>query len=244
MVESTDHSTSSTGNNTIDVSSHLYIHPSDSPSVCIRGSNVGDQPSIHPNIANGKCVIIWSHHRYLIPLEKKLQTCRRKYVDDEPLPSMAQNFALLVQEEKQREIKPNNQMFMEASSMNSSMNSSMHASSSGPSGGSSSSGSLGGRQQFRNNYSASTSYSGRPRPLCDYCKKLGDTKDKCYKLHGYPKNNTNGNGPISNGYGKGIATNAYGVDDKPNAKRNDGSSHYSNPSLTKDQYELLMSLLQ
>ncbi|OIT33989.1 hypothetical protein A4A49_65963, partial [Nicotiana attenuata] len=24
--------------------------------------------------------------------------------------------------------------------------------------------------------------------FCDYCKRLGHTKDKCYKLHGYPQN--------------------------------------------------------
>lgn len=33
------------------------------------------------------------------------------------LPSMAHAFALLVQEEKQREFKPNNQMFAESSSL-------------------------------------------------------------------------------------------------------------------------------
>ncbi|KAH0653499.1 hypothetical protein KY289_031177 [Solanum tuberosum] len=40
----------------------------------------------------------------------------------------------------------------------------------------------------RPNYSpgsSSSSHSGR-RPMCEYCKRQGHTKDKCYKLHGYP----------------------------------------------------------
>ena len=35
-----------------------------------------------------------------------------------PFPSLAQAFSLLVQDEKQREIKPNNQLFMESPSLN------------------------------------------------------------------------------------------------------------------------------
>ncbi|KAH0756880.1 hypothetical protein KY290_020373 [Solanum tuberosum] len=44
--------------------------------------------------------------------------------------------------------------------------------------------------------------------------------------------------------GKGIAANACGTDDTLNAERNDGPSHYSNPNLTKDQYEQLISMMQ
>lgn len=56
-----------------------------------------------------------------------------------PLPSIAQAFALLIQEEKQREIKPNNHMFVEGSSMNSFMNVNSSRSSNG--------------KPFRTNYS-------------------------------------------------------------------------------------------
>lgn len=86
-----------------------------------------------------------------------------------PLPSMAQAFALLVQEEKQREFKASSQMFAEASSMKFSM----LASAPGPPGGR--------QQQFKTNYSFSSNNNGRSRPLCDYCKKLRHTKDKCFK---------------------------------------------------------------
>lgn len=96
------------------------------------------------------------------------------------LPSMAQAFALLVQEEKQREFKLNNQMFTEGSSMNSFV----HANSSGSSN---------ERQQFRTNYSSNSNSNGKSRPFYDYCKKLGHTKDKCFKIYGYPQFNSNGN---------------------------------------------------
>ncbi|KAG5569027.1 hypothetical protein H5410_063955 [Solanum commersonii] len=56
---------------------------------------------------------------------------------------------------------------------------------------SSSSNSSGGRS-FRTNYSPSNaSGSGiipRGRPFCDYRKRPGHFKDKCYRLHGYPPN--------------------------------------------------------
>ena len=105
-----------------------------------------------------------------------------------PLPSMAQAFALLVQEEKQREFKPHSQMFAEGSSLNSSI----HVGSSNLSCGRSSSttassaNSTGGRV-FRTNYS-SNNYpaNNRPRPFCEHCRRSGHVIDKCYKLHGYP----------------------------------------------------------
>ncbi|KAG5620050.1 hypothetical protein H5410_005268 [Solanum commersonii] len=55
---------------------------------------------------------------------------------------------------------------------------------------------------FRTNYSQTASYiSNKPRIICDYCKKPGHTRDKCYKLHGYPHtNNQNANISIQNGY--------------------------------------------
>nr|XP_009775479.1 PREDICTED: uncharacterized protein LOC104225398 [Nicotiana sylvestris] len=85
---------------------------------------------------------------------------------------MAQAFSLLIQDEKQREIKPNNQLSIESTSLN--------VNSSGPS-------------PFRTNFSPSYNYSGnnRDRPMCDFCKSPGHTRYKCYKLHGYPQNGQN-----------------------------------------------------
>ncbi|KAH0715055.1 hypothetical protein KY284_007960 [Solanum tuberosum] len=94
----------------------------------------------------------------------------------------------------------------------------------------------------------------------------GHTKERCYKLHGYPQASTTGNGQGNNGYnnqdkynnnqrpqynnqfhrsakGKGIATNAFGIDTESNIENTVESSN-SGPNLTKDQYGQLLNLLQ
>lgn len=94
-----------------------------------------------------------------------------------PLPNMAQAFALLIQEEKQREFRPRNQLNIDSTTLNVNL----------------------GGKNFKTNYSTGAgnqvNYSvgignqatnNRPRPFCDYCKRQDHTKDKCYKIHGYP----------------------------------------------------------
>ncbi|KAL3342835.1 hypothetical protein AABB24_026728 [Solanum stoloniferum] len=106
------------------------------------------------------------------------------------LPSIAQTFALLIQEEKQREFKPNNQLFAEFSSL--------HASTLGTSSGNTfvayTSGTSGSKD-FKPNYSSSSSSSSshKGRLFCDHCKRSCHIQKKCYKLHEYPQNSYNGN---------------------------------------------------
>ncbi|XP_070019254.1 uncharacterized protein [Nicotiana sylvestris] len=96
-----------------------------------------------------------------------------------PLPSLAQAFSLLIQEEKQREIKPSNQLMFESTSLN--VNTSK-------------------KPTFKTNYNLGNNYTSnsRPRPVCEHCRKPGHTKDKCYKLHGYPQGFQNSNQPFQN----------------------------------------------
>ncbi|KAH0766351.1 hypothetical protein KY285_002222 [Solanum tuberosum] len=123
--------------------------------------------------------------QFLMGLNEVYTIIRGNILMMNPLPSMAQAFALLIQEEKQREFKPNNQLFAESSSL--------HAIASGTSSGGTSaantSGTLGSKD-FKPNYSSS---SHRGRPFCDHCKRPGHIKEKCYKLHGYPQTSYNGN---------------------------------------------------
>ncbi|XP_009776885.1 uncharacterized protein LOC107809111 [Nicotiana tabacum] len=67
-----------------------------------------------------------------------------------PLSSMAHAFALLIQEEKQREFKPRNQLNFDSAALN--VN-------------------IGGRT-FKTNYSpdGNQTSNSRPRPFCDHCK--------------------------------------------------------------------------
>ncbi|KAH0764572.1 hypothetical protein KY285_000443 [Solanum tuberosum] len=198
--------------------------------------------------------------QFLMGLNEVYTIIRGSILMMNPLPSMAQAFALLVLEEKQREFKPSNQMFAKGSSMNSSMIPSVNASLSSSSN---------GGQQFRTHFSTSSNNNGRSRPYCEHCRKPGHTKDRCYKIHGYPQTNSQGNGQnrynntpnqisqynsnLSQSYrsakGKGIATNAFVMDTTQTAGDVDGSSSgigstSSGSVFTNDQYGQLLNLLQ
>ncbi|KAH0742822.1 hypothetical protein KY290_030815 [Solanum tuberosum] len=117
--------------------------------------------------------------QFLMGLNEIYTIIRGNILMMNPLPSVAQVFALLIQEEKQREFKSNNQLFVESSSL--------AASSSGCSLAANVSGTSKG-QIFQINYS-SASPNRRGRPFCDHCKRPSHIKEKCYQLHGYPQNN-------------------------------------------------------
>nr|XP_009592340.1 uncharacterized protein LOC104089199 [Nicotiana tomentosiformis] len=105
--------------------------------------------------------------QFLMGLNKVYTIFRGSILMMNPLSSMAQTFALLIQEKKQREFRPRNQLNVDSTTLN--VN-------------------LGGRT-FKTNYSTGTGNqiaNSRPRPFYDYCKRQGHTEDKCYKLHGYP----------------------------------------------------------
>ncbi|XP_070047351.1 uncharacterized protein [Nicotiana tomentosiformis] len=115
--------------------------------------------------------------RFLIGLNEVYIVVRGSILMMNPLPSIAQAFSILIQEEKQREVMPSNHLMMESASMN-----------------------VSGLANpvFRTNYAqqrnttGNNSYRGsypsnRSHLFCDYCKKQGHTKDKCYKLHGFPQ---------------------------------------------------------
>lgn len=104
------------------------------------------------------------------------------------LPSMSQAFAILSQDEKQREVRPHNHTALDSTSLNA------FASNTGSKGGprtnySSSkgntgmSGNLTNTSVFRGNSSTS-----RSSLFCDFCRRTGHTRERCYKLHGYPSN--------------------------------------------------------
>ncbi|KAH0650929.1 hypothetical protein KY284_030841 [Solanum tuberosum] len=196
---------------------------------------------------------------FLMGLNEVYTVVRGNILMMTPLPSMAQAFSILIQEEKQREFKQNNQLFMESTSLNASS-----------SGGSSS-------RAFKTNYSpsncpprpnyASGSTSGNystKRPMCEYCKKTGHTKDKCYKLHRYPNatntpntsnnyqnyNSSQGHNqqqPYRSNKGKGKVANVHGqpaVDVSDKGKGLAIQNEDQNVSLTKEEYGQMMHLLR
>ncbi|XP_019255103.1 PREDICTED: uncharacterized protein LOC109233688 [Nicotiana attenuata] len=126
--------------------------------------------------------------QFLMGLNEAYTVVRGSILMMNPLPSLAQAFAILIQEEKQREMNPNNHLMIDSSALSVNRAASnnfrtTYGQQGNGSGGSSysnynqSSGT--GGNGFRGNYP-----TNRPRPACDYCKKPGHTKDRCYKLHG------------------------------------------------------------
>lgn len=118
--------------------------------------------------------------QFLMGLNKVYTIMRGNILMMTHLPSMGQAFALLVQEEKQREIRPHNQMLVESASVAASAS---------------------GTKTFKTNCTSNTNTneasSSRSRLFCEYCKRSGHIKDKCYRLHGYPSQPNQGQCQIS-----------------------------------------------
>ena len=138
---------------------------------CSCVCNCGGKDTLHKAEQDRRLI------QFLMGLNEVYTVIRGSILMMNPSPSMAQSFALLVQEEKQREFKPQSQISAEGSSMNSSVN----ARSSSSFMNASSSNSLTGRP-FGTNYSSNNqSAKNRSRPFCSYCRKSGHIIDKCCK---------------------------------------------------------------
>lgn len=175
--------------------------------------------------------------QFLMGMNKVYTVVRGSILMMNPLPSMVQAFALLVQEKKQREFRPRNQLNLKSTAMNASMKA--------PRG-------------FTTNFSV----NNRPRPYCNFSKRQGHTKDKCFKLHGYPQqfnqqgalsyNSNNHNHYPRNNKGKNVAANAIaGVQAMPpeimsnqgEDPENQGVQNSQNINLSNEQYDQVIRLL-
>ncbi|KAL3360787.1 hypothetical protein AABB24_013971 [Solanum stoloniferum] len=108
------------------------------------------------------------------------------------LPSMAQAFAILSQEEKQRKMKSHNHTVLDSTSLNAYVQSNNGTGLKNPrTNYSSTRGGGNGPSNHNNNNNTmfrGSSSTNRSSLFSDYCKRSGHTKDRCYKLHGYPSN--------------------------------------------------------
>ncbi|OIS99196.1 hypothetical protein A4A49_62573, partial [Nicotiana attenuata] len=92
--------------------------------------------------------------------------------------------------------------------------------------------------------------------FCDYCKRQGHTKDKCYKLHGYPQSFNQGpqkqyrqgvqgyNNNTRFNKGRNAMANAVTNVEEGEKLELQGESQSQNVSLIKEQYGQIVSLLQ
>ena len=77
--------------------------------------------------------------------------------------------------------------------------------------------------------------------ICDYCKRPGHSRDRCYKLHGYPQMSNQNPSRLNKGKGLMVDTQGENCSGEENHKGNhDDASH----QLTKEQYVQFMEMLQ
>ncbi|XP_069152949.1 uncharacterized protein [Solanum lycopersicum] len=199
---------------------------------CTCLCNCGGKTKMHKAEQDRKLI------QFLMGLNKVYTIVRGSILVVNPLPTMAQAFSILVQEEKQREVRPSTRMNLDASS-----------------GASTSLSAVSGRGSFRTNYSQDKSTNrstyrdhsqhqqdNRTYPFpdinkanlfCNYCKKAGHTEEKCYRLHGFPKNFK-----FTKGRNYGSAAIAHSNCETPLEHA------HGTQNLTKDQYNHLVRLLE
>lgn len=172
--------------------------------------------------------------QFLMGLNEVYTIVRGSILMMNPLPTMAQTFSILVQEEKQREVKPHSKFNLDSASFH-------------VNGATSSS--------FRTNYTPYRNTVNTSRPpnksnlFCDYCKKTGHIKDKCYKLHGFPpdfkftKGKNAGTAAIANGFSEELMGDS--CEKTPETGKGKGKIHeQSGQILTNQQFNQLVNLLE
>ena len=187
---------------------------------------------------------------FLMGLNEMYTAVRGNILMMSTLPTMAQAFAILSQEERQREMKPLNHMALESTSLNASMLYQNNATNSSSYRGSTSrgNGSYNNTGNFTNNntgnfnntntYKGNSNAGNRSNMFCEYCKRTEHVKDRCFKLHGYPSNTRN-----PRGRGKGSAANVHTSEGDGNKCEENFEQGKQVPvNLSKGQYEQLIYL--
>ncbi|XP_049399809.1 uncharacterized protein LOC125863877 [Solanum stenotomum] len=198
--------------------------------------------------------------QFLMGLNEVYTVVRGNILMMNPLLSMAQAFSLLIQEEKQREFKPTGRMPMDATSLNvGAFNNKVQAGITFSTNYQNNNSGEGGNYNSGGTSSYQGSNSGKNAMFCDFCKRTGHIKAKCYRLHVYPQNNNQNQTP--NGYnngqnfrqnnqhykGKRVVANVHSDTSDMMSTHGDeqpqGNNH-QNANITKEQYGKIMDLIQ
>ncbi|CAL1379865.1 unnamed protein product [Linum trigynum] len=105
---------------------------------------------------------------FLMGLDEAFSTVKTQILAMRPMPSLADAYHLVNNDEQQRKIATNRRPHVEAAAF--------HVQD--------------GRTPPRNS-SGRSDDSSRPRYLCDHCGKTGHTRDRCYELIGWPERRPN-----------------------------------------------------
>ena len=197
--------------------------------------------------------------QFLMGLNEMYTVIRGSILMMNPLPTLAQAFSLLVQDEHKREIKHSS--FLNAESTALYAGNIRPSSSAGNIRPSSSTRNIRPSSSYKKNYAPNNSH-GRSQlqykdRFCTHCNRTGHLAEKCYQLHGYPAgsnpNQRNNSIPRPNNLRKGnqrnnresgnnVVANASCTPDFAAGKRKDEEMY--NVNLTKDQYGHVQGILQ
>ena len=126
--------------------------------------------------------------QFLMELNEMYTITRGSILMMNPLPSMAQDFSLLVQDEHQREIKPSSHFNAESAALYA--GNIRPSSSAGNIRPSSSTGNIRPSSSYKTNYAPNNSHGHSQLQykdrFCTYYNRTDHLVEKCYQLHGYP----------------------------------------------------------
>ncbi|XP_061353180.1 uncharacterized protein LOC133297958 [Gastrolobium bilobum] len=144
---------------------------------------------------------------FLMGLNDSFSSIRAQILLMDPLPSLSKVFSLVLQEERQREITTSVPLVTDGPLFSSAAPPPTVAAASG-------------------------APPRRQRPLCSHCNILGHTKEKCFKLHGYPP-----------GYQPKSPRPTHNPLHTPIPRPSSNAVVSPSPTFTHHQYQQLLSLL-
>lgn len=107
--------------------------------------------------------------QFLMGLSEQFTNTRGQILLMNPFPDLSQAYAMLLQEENQRDSTAHNTVNHESMAIN------VQA------------GAYTGNKSRNPGFKKSDKKSGDPSVVCDYCALTGHTRYKCFALHGYPE---------------------------------------------------------
>lgn len=151
--------------------------------------------------------------QFLMGLNEQYTSIRGNILMMKPLPSVDQAYSIMMQEEKQREVYSNSHSIADSASMN-----------------------VGYNNSQRGGISFQRGRGDNKRSMfCDYCKRPGHLKERCYKLHGFP-------GGYKSTKDRKFVAQVQG--EMPEGNATDGIQNTAQvPDLTKDLYTKFLKFL-
>ena len=174
--------------------------------------------------------------QFLMGLNNSYIAVRGNILMMSPFPSISQAYSLLIQEERQRQVKAETHFLGENTSLSTAINKTQHHLPS----------------------TLNKTDTRKSQLFCDHCRRIGHTMDRCYRLHSFPdKSQGRGRGGHNNssrgghnqatrgGYGQATNRRAYNTWANPRINQDNQSEAQGPliPGLNADQSKQLLQFI-